>query len=430
MTNNGYININMGQTEIIMNTRTLLHIINTNEIKTAVQRIEENLVNLGIETDEIIRKEMDSVKEKIKAIEPKIREKRGLVNLVGNVQKYLFGTMDEDDRKEILNHLEIIDKNEEQEIENLNKQIQINSALNESIVVLKNIIESDRNKILKTYQQTSENEKRLIQTQLKLDQLIKIEMLKEKVNQIIDNIALVRHGIIHPSMLTTTEIEMTGLDFYKLKNARTGMLRRDKDTIILAVKIPSSYKILNYQIVIPMTTANFKEIKIPDQYIITINQTKYEYTGQSQYEKELKPINNCITENNCELVENKETEIRKLDENTIICKNLKNEKIVNLCDNRKINLNGNVMLIINNCTIKIRNQTFSSNDEKFVDRFFFVEENEWKFKNKMKFEEILIKNIENLDHIKQIKVDRKINYVSNVTIVIILLIMFSIILNF
>lgn len=331
--------------------------------------------------------------------------------------------MDDNDREEIISHMGVITENQGNLAANVNKQIQINSYFNETITNFKNIVESDRNRITKTYQMLTEHEKRLFSQQLRLDQMLKIEMLKEKLNQIIDNIALVRLGIVHPSMLTTDEIKTMNLDFYKLKNVRTGLLEHDKNTIVIAIKVPDLYKIVNYKLITPMPTESNLEIVLEDIYILEINETKYEFNGNIQYERELKPLNNCITNNNCKLIVNKQPTVRKIDETTILCKNMCNHEIVNMCDDRKIKLNGNFMLNVNNCSIKILNETLSNRNMKFIDRFFYTDEEANNFTENLKFENIDFKNFENLEEIKLTKFHKSLNYINFSSIFIVITIL-------
>ncbi|CAD7078639.1 unnamed protein product [Hermetia illucens] len=110
LTENGYTVINMGTTEIIQDTKTILHIINTRELKQTIDAIEENINRLEIRNDPLIAKELEDIHAKLKAIEPNARHKRGLINIIGTTNKWLFGTMDDDDRKEISDHIIIREK--------------------------------------------------------------------------------------------------------------------------------------------------------------------------------------------------------------------------------------------------------------------------------------------------------------------------------
>ncbi|CAD7077958.1 unnamed protein product [Hermetia illucens] len=201
LTENGYTVINMGTTDIIQDTNTILHIINTWELKQTIDAIEENINRLEIRNDPLIAKELEDILAKLKAIEPNPRHKRELINIIGTTNKWLFGTMHDDDRKEILDHIDILEKNQEKAINNMNKQIEINSHINETINSLKNIIEADRNQITKTYEEVTANERKIILQQIKLDQIFRLQTLKEKDFQIITNHTVMNFVVTqkHPS---------------------------------------------------------------------------------------------------------------------------------------------------------------------------------------------------------------------------------------
>lgn len=100
---------------------------------------------------------------------------------------------------------------------------------------------------MRTYKPISDDERQLLSRQLKLNQLVKLEKLKQKKDQVVDNVVLVKNGIVHPSSLKTTEITRMELNFYKLKKIHSGLLRRDEETIVIAMKVPHLYKFIDCQ---------------------------------------------------------------------------------------------------------------------------------------------------------------------------------------
>lgn len=420
----------MGQTEIIKDTQTILHIINIQDLSQTLDSIRDSVKNLQTGDDRTIRKTIENIQAKISAVEPeKTRQKRGLINIVGTAQKWLFGTMDENDRQEIIKHLNTIEENDSNAIFNLNKQIKINSHFNDSIFDLKNIIETDRKQLAQTYKELSINEKRIIKQQLKTDQILKLRILEDKVNQIIDTIAQIKLGMVHPSILTATEITETKLDFYKLKNVRVGILKYDKNRLIIAMKIPNNYKLVDFKLITASPTETKHEVIIEDQYVIEINETMYKYDTKILYEKELIPINNCIVNRNCKLKENNAIEIKSLDDYTVLCKNMNNIELINNCDDRKVNLNGNYLIVLNNCSIQILNQTFSNKNVKFVDRYFYEENIKYNFTKTLNFEEIILKNFVNLENIKILKFHKNVSYSAIIVFVLIFAIFIFILLR-
>ena len=184
-------------------------------------------------------------------------------------------------------------------------------------------MEADRLELTKSFAELTENEKRYMLKQIKLDQILRLNMLEQKINQIIDNISLAKHGLIHPSLLTTAEIINMKIDFLKLKNTKVGALKYKTKTLILAIKIPDSYEQVDLKFITPIPNKSNLEAVFEEYFFIEINRKMYHYLKDVQYKNELKPVNNCITNKNCTLKENQLTEIKKLDESTLICKNIK-----------------------------------------------------------------------------------------------------------
>lgn len=151
--NTGYTIIKIKNIKITNQTNTILHIINPNEILNTVSFIQTNIKHLNIENKNMIRKEIETLVAKIRSITPREqnRSKRGLINIVGNVERWLFGTMDNKDREEISNYLNLAVENSHNAIKTINQQIKINKHFNESIEALNEIIQNDRKTILNAF---------------------------------------------------------------------------------------------------------------------------------------------------------------------------------------------------------------------------------------------------------------------------------------
>lgn len=96
----GFAIINVKPVEIVNETVTILHLIDPHEIYSVIVDIESYISNVRIINKGLILKEIQVLKSKLKSIIPleQNRFKRGLANVVGSWQKWLFGTMDDEDR--------------------------------------------------------------------------------------------------------------------------------------------------------------------------------------------------------------------------------------------------------------------------------------------------------------------------------------------
>lgn len=60
-----------------------------------INKIGSNIEDLDIDNREILKSEIKTIKSKVKTIMPNIhRKKRGLINIIGNSYKWLFGILE------------------------------------------------------------------------------------------------------------------------------------------------------------------------------------------------------------------------------------------------------------------------------------------------------------------------------------------------
>lgn len=113
------------------------------------------------------------------------------------------------------------------------------------------------------------------------------------------------------------------------------------------------------------------------------------------------------------MVENTQTQIKSWNGNTYIGTELEKGKFENYCDDRNVELNG--MEFHSNCAIKIGKRVYNVDNDKFVDRFFYIEEKSLNFTEELNSEEIVVKNI------KILKLDKNITIVTSSLTVFILI---------
>ena len=106
----GYTQINIGETDIVVNYNTILHIIKPIEIKKIITDLEINESKLPTDMTNTLTHQIETLIGKLETLIPH-RHKRGLLNFIGTIHKWIYGTMDNQDRKEIENHLKTIDTN-------------------------------------------------------------------------------------------------------------------------------------------------------------------------------------------------------------------------------------------------------------------------------------------------------------------------------
>ncbi|XP_055390591.1 uncharacterized protein LOC129619374 [Condylostylus longicornis] len=99
----GYSEIKLDNVKLVKTYDTILHIVNIEEISNILNTFEANLklANLN-EKENTLQFQVQTIRTKLQTLVPH-RQKRGLIDFVGTVHKWLYGTMDNTDRLDITN---------------------------------------------------------------------------------------------------------------------------------------------------------------------------------------------------------------------------------------------------------------------------------------------------------------------------------------
>lgn len=426
----GFINVKIKTVEIVNQTITVLHMINPNDFSTVIEDIESNMMNMKIPPNGLIEKQIQILKSRLKSINSlsrNIRKKRGLLNIVGSAQKWLFGTMDNDDRTDILNHLDIITTNSHNAIEGLNKQIVINDHFQDSINLLKSIIRSDRNMTKSVVNDLKSENGRIITRLYYSDILFKLKFIEDRINQIQDSIASAKNHILHPSILTSDEIVNYDIDFHKLQLTKLDALYYKDNFLVIAIKIPLDFFKTDLRLMLPMPNSKFLEIDSDKEYFITVNNIQYKYEENKSL-KYLQRSSRCTLYSNCKLKYNDLFNIITIDEETVIIKNAKNQEIIQNCDDRHILINGNHILSFYDCEIKIDYNVFTNKNEIVFDKYVYDDNVTYNFTENisLNYKGLSNNSFHNLNEIKELKMHKNISYGINISIMIIFIIIVSV----
>ena len=117
---NGFTEVNIGYVNMVKSYDTIVHIVNPQEIERIVDNLEFIIRNSDL-GDKVatLNHQITNIRNKIKTLIPH-RQKRGLINLVGTINKWLWGTMDDNDTIDIEENFKVVDTNNHNIIENLN----------------------------------------------------------------------------------------------------------------------------------------------------------------------------------------------------------------------------------------------------------------------------------------------------------------------
>lgn len=395
-----------------------------NQIRNIISLVVEELGQENVSP--WIQRKIDTIERKTEILKVH-RQKRGLMNIVGKAGKWLFGTMDQEDKEEISNHLQTLKENNYQAIQQLNKQIVINDFFNKTLQLLNQKSIENLNQLEKGYNNLSNEVLTLIKHQKTLDATLKLQILEDNINVILDNIASAKIGALHPGILTVEEITGFQITAEKLENARSGILLIDTDTLIINIQIPTKLQQVPHLLLIPLPDRNFHEISEESQAFVEYNKTKYIAERKIMYKRELKPLKTCLN-TECSKRINQNEEIVKINENIILGVNLNKTKILNKCDVRNLELIGNYLLVIRNCTIIINHVVYSHVIKDFEENNVFeIFKDNWKRTN-VTFEKVAIQQVKNLEYINEIKLQKKINFgINGVFFAIVIILIFVII---
>ncbi|XP_075160295.1 uncharacterized protein LOC142233299 [Haematobia irritans] len=310
----GFIDLELKNQDIVLDSDIVLHIIDVKEIENIINEMTDDIILMKASNKDILQSELLEARNKLMTLIPRqIRQKRGLINAIGTLSKWTFGTMDDYDRQTIQKHFLQTD-------DTVNKQISINNHFNIAIEQIKNIVKNDRMEIEKSFNAINKFENQEYQEHMYLQQITKIQLIKSKIEQIQDNVVSAKYGLIHPNILTNNEITKYNIDFNKLKYLQLGIATFNNTYLILGIKIPKIFIQAQIRKIIPLPNKEQKEIDAQIEEVFTYKNKTMRFEENKHF-RQLKPSTHCIITQNCKLVTNKDLEIILLDEKTIMVKN-------------------------------------------------------------------------------------------------------------
>ncbi|XP_017469633.1 PREDICTED: uncharacterized protein LOC108361515 [Rhagoletis zephyria] len=106
----GLAEIKLENVQVITDFDIILHIIRPQEIENIIDALENLARDSKLtEKEQILTQEFTTLRSKLYTLLPH-KQKRGLINILGTTMKWLYGTMDDDDRQNIEQHLKKFEK--------------------------------------------------------------------------------------------------------------------------------------------------------------------------------------------------------------------------------------------------------------------------------------------------------------------------------
>lgn len=153
--NPGILPFKLGEVSLKTATHTFLHYIDMNEINKQVLETNKHYDDLKLLIDQFsddinritllntcnsLNYELKLVNYKIRSLMPNLRTKRGLINPLGSLVKFISGNLDQQDAEEIHNHLKELENNENKIINKFNNHLSLSKIsmrnMNKTMTVL------------------------------------------------------------------------------------------------------------------------------------------------------------------------------------------------------------------------------------------------------------------------------------------------------
>jgi hypothetical protein len=409
---NGFTLIQTNYTQLISSYRYIIHTVNLTEYERNIELIKSSL-NLTCKYSPELLQEFDQLQKEYLTLIPHSRVKRGLINVLGTGFKYLYGIMDDNDRKDIENHFKYLQMTNTELIKNNNNQITINDKMTKQLQNISSSINQSNkkitNKINEFYQAISQFDQEIYQLHFEILIRKNMNTLINEIQKLKEIILMSRLNILSRDILTYDEIIDNNITLDELSEIQLRIAMYNS-TLLLILSVPNYETTLYANIIIePVPNKNDHLQLIPKvTRILSLNNILYYPT---KYKKQLNKINDkCIQtlfQNpiiGCKFETNTETFVKTITENIALIVNSKDDLIQN-CSTQNIQLNGTYLLKFENCQIQI-NQTIISN-KNYVNHLILP--NVLKEMTKLvdvsniTLEQIHFQNINNLDKITDVQ---------------------------
>lgn len=334
--------------------------IHIQDLKLKFKQIEEN------QFTSLILDEFNELDTNLKNLLPIRRRKRW--NQLGTVWKYIAGSPDATD-------LKIINSSINGLVSNNNEQIRINREIS---LQMKEIVYKTKESIDLLNSKSSEL--------YSVNIFLNLKFLNDKLDHIIQTIALAKVGILNEKVLSQTEVELLVKDLSKenltvwntaeaLTYVTTSIVTNELD-IALLLKLPKLDPRVFRKIFVLPTWFNRQQIHISNHnylhhgtqyYIVNSLQPKI-FDAKDATLDSTACVSNLLDGKpaKCDYLANPTEEIVAIDNQHLITNVLGNFTLHTNCGLSERNLSGTYLISFNNCEVTINNQTFSNYNQNIT----------------------------------------------------------------
>lgn len=339
----GFVIINQGTLEIPVNYRYHILPINKTSLDITYDSLMKQFGSAKYYQNSITEKYLAlAFKEKQIFLS---RHKRGLANIVGDGLKFLFGTMNEEDRV-----------NMEKSLKDLQTSVVTTNEFNAMIDHI-----NKENEILQKFQkETTKLQNKLTEKIYSDIFLDNVKLYLEHIQDIQLAIQLAKLGIINPKLIDVQT--MTSLSTLEFEHIQTSIWL-ENDLIYFVLSIPTHFETYKRLKIIPIPDKNNNELKINEEDNYALKDDKiYRLKNNRITLEKNECIKNLMNNNktNCQYIKNTLPHITFSEPNIIITKNLQTLEIEQNCNKLKIKIKGNNIIRFNNCKLKINDFEIST----------------------------------------------------------------------
>lgn len=421
---NGYAIIQLGERMLINNYIKILHIFNTTKYATYLNELQEEVSHLD---DLYLTHQIEHINSRLKTIIPHhSRNKRGLINVLGTGLKYLYGTMDNNDREEIEGKLQTLEANEHNIITQSNNQIQINTQFDNQLANLTKLYNNQTKLLIKSVSSIKSLKDSTARTDRTYRLRYQIDHMSRLLDKVRDLILTSKLSILTRDILSDEEIKLYNITLEKMREIKM-QLATYKNNIVFILKIPQYNPEIFQEIYIqPIPNKKKMQIEIAEKLYITKNNIMYYDVNETPNLKEIH--DNCISNiftyklMKCHYIKNTKMEIIEVGLNIIVAINT-NQEVNHTCNKYPLKLSGNHLLTVENCKVKLdkwydkrmyQNSLIIPNPNRNIQMINETNDS---------IEELQYNHVKNTEFILELKFKQKItNYTVSILIVVIIII--------
>nr|XP_029717888.1 uncharacterized protein LOC115260739 [Aedes albopictus] len=414
---NGLITINLHKVRIRTGYHRIIHKVDLNDVQSNLLYIENvsNLLNLTDHLADTFLYKLNIAKNKLNSLYPK-RHKRGLVNALGTVIKFVAGNPDNEDLELVQHNLEKIESTENRIISNQDRQIKINNSLQKTVNKV-SITIAKIAKRMSTDRETFRKDVEEINLILNLDIIIKI------LEDIEEQIIFSKSNILNKNILPRLDKDYI-IEFYKkqgiklyfddeiLESVKCITTLKDEH-IIFIIKLPV-VESQEYQLIqLEATNINGSRINLETQYVAKFRKSMYKQSERcvlcdNTHKLADECVYNILTNQAAKCNMSKDTNqfiLKEIIPGTILLDTRVRVHVYDSCGDDRI-IAATTIIESENCTVKIHNQTFLQNSQTLSNAEFStpifgkrIEAN----KQIADVEEVHQAHLENLEEIARIR---------------------------